>query len=176
VDILCLKASTTREQAVSLLQRSWRESRYGQLRLVMDFYVPFRLFRLWLDDGKRKKEVLMAIDSVTGGLDPYSFPEAPGTHELGHIKTAQSAPSAMDEDQALNLLAEKLKREAFRKGFFKLGDLKVGGEQIANFYLPYWVGVYERNEQAHLEVIDAVRGRLEGAKVREIVAEWFKKQ
>ena len=166
----------TREQAAALLRRSWRESRYGRLRLVMNFYVPFRLFRLWLDDGKRKKELLMAIDAVTGRLDPYSFSEVPGAQEMGQIETTQSAPSLVGEEQALKLLEEKLKREAFRKGFFKLGALRVGGEQIADFHLPYWVGVYERNEQAHLEVVDAIRGRLEGAKVREIVTEWFKKQ
>ena len=175
MDLLCLKANTTREQAVVLLRQSWRESRYGQLRLVMDFYVPFRLFRLQLDDGKQKTELLMAIDAVIGGLDPYSFPEVPSPQELGFIKTVRSAPSLVNEKHALKLLEEKLKREAFRKGFFKLGELKVGGEQIADFHLPYWVGIYERNEQAHLEVIDAVRGRLEGAKLREIITDWFKK-
>ncbi len=158
-----------------MLRQSWRESRYGRLRLVMDFYVPFRLFRLWLDDGKQKKELLMAIDAVIGGLDPYLFPEAPGAEELVVIKTVRSAPSLVNERHALKLLEEKLKREAFRKGFFKLGDLKVGGEQIASFHLPYWVGIYERNEQAHMEVIDAVRGRLEGEKLREIITDWLKK-
>ena len=158
-----------------MLRQSLRESRYGRLRLVMDFYVPFRLFRLCLDDGKQKKESLMAIDAVIGGLDPYSFPEVPSAQELSFIKTARIAPSLLNEQQTLALLLEKLKREAFRKGFFKLGELKVGGEQIADFHLPYWVGIYERNEQAHLEVIDAVRGRLEGAKLREIITDWFKK-
>lgn len=158
-----------------MLRQSWRESRYGRLRLVMDFYIPFRLFRLWLDNGKQKTELLMAIDAVIGGLDPYSFPKAPGAQELDFITTAQIAPALVNEQQALRLLKEKIKREAFRKGFFKLSELKVGGEQIVNFYLPYWVGIYERNEQAHLEVIDAVRGRLEGEKLREIITDWFKK-
>lgn len=175
MDIFCLKAKTTRQQALALLRQSWRESRYGRLRLVMDFYVPFRLFRLWLDDGKQKKELLMAIDSFIGGLDPYLFPEAPGPHELALIKTVRSVPSLVNEKHTFTLLEERLKREAFRKGFFKLGELKVGGQEIANFHLPYWVGVFERNEQAHLEVIDALRGRLEGAKLREIVTDWLKK-
>lgn len=176
MDLLCLKANTTREQAVALLRQSWRESRYGRLRLVMDFYVPFRLFRMRLDDGKQTKELLMAVDAVIGGLDPYLFLEVPRAEEFGQIKTARSAPSLVDEQQALKLLGEKLKREAFRKGFFKLGDLSVDGEQTANFHVPYWVGIFERNEQAHMEVIDAVRGRLEGGKLREIVTDWFKKQ
>jgi hypothetical protein len=43
-------------------------------------------------------------------------------------------------------------------------------------YLPYWVGVYERRGQARLEIIDARRGRFEGAKLREIVADWFRSE
>lgn len=138
--------------------------------------MPFRLFRMRLADGKQTKELLLAVDAVIGGLDPYLFLEVPSSEELGQIKTGRSASSLVNEQQAVKLLGEKLKREAFRKGFFKLGELSINGEQIANFHVPYWVGIYERNEQAHMEVIDAVRGRLEGEKLREIVTDWFKKQ
>jgi len=46
-------------------------------------------------------------------------------------------------------------------------------ELAASAHILYWVGVYERNGRAQLEIINALRGRFEGAKLRELVAEWF---
>jgi hypothetical protein len=59
------------------------------------------------------------------------------------------------------------------KGFFKLNRVNVEIELAASGHILYWVGVYERNERAHFEIINALRGRFEGAKLREMVAEWF---
>jgi hypothetical protein len=176
VDLLCLKAKTLREQAVALLRQGWREERYGRLRLVVDFYLPFRLFHMKIANGEREKELLMAIDAVAGDLDPCLFDQAPQPEELVRIQIVRSTPLLLNEPQALTLLSERLKREAYLKGFFKLGQLNISGALTASFYWPYWVGIYERNEQARMEVIDAVRGRLEGAKLREIVTDWFGKQ
>lgn len=166
----------TRQQAAAKLRQPLRELRYGRLRLVMDFYVPFQMFRLKLENGKQTRELLMAADMVTGGLDPYQFPEAPAGWELARIDTVRCAPVLLGETGSLKLLEARMKREAFQKGLFKLGELKITGELISSFYLPYWIGVYERNEQAGLEVIEALRGRFEGAKLREIVTEWFFQQ
>lgn len=159
-----------------MLRQPLRELRYGRLRLVMDFYVPFRMFRMNLENGKHQRELLMAADTVTGGLDPYQFPEAPSGQEMERVETPRRAPMLLSEAETLKLLEERMKREAFQKGFFKLGELKITGELVSSFYLPYWVGVYERNERAGLEVIDALRGRFEGAKLREIVTDWFSQQ
>ena len=139
----------------------------------MNFYLPFRLFRMTVVSGKREKELLMAIDAVTGGLDLYLFDEAPRAEEFARIQTPRFAPLLLGEAQALKLLGERLKREAYLKGFFTLGELNVRGQFVAEFHWPYWVGVYERDEQARMEVLDAVRGRLEGAKLREVVTDWF---
>ncbi|HMV48060.1 MAG TPA: hypothetical protein PLD20_11435 [Blastocatellia bacterium] len=176
MDLLCLKAKTTSEQATALLRQGLRETLYGRLRLVMNFYLPFRLFRMTIENGNREKELLMAIDAVTGGLDLYLFDEVPRAQEFTRIQTSRYAPSLLGEAQALKLLGERLKREAYLKGFFKLGELEVRGEFVSGFSWPYWVGIYERDERARLEVLDAVRGRLEGAKLREVVTDWFGKQ
>jgi hypothetical protein len=40
--------------------------------------------------------------------------------------------------------------------------------------MPYWIGVFERCGFVTIEVVDAVRGALEGAKLREIAEEWFR--
>ncbi len=170
--IRCFKPNVTRERAVAMLRQPLREWRVGRLRLATDFYLPYRLFRMTLDDGRRARDLLMAVDAVTGGLDPYSFDEFQ-PDQLVELETDRVASGAISETQALAQLEERLTRQAFLKGVFKLGELKISGEQIAAFYLPYWIGVYERNDRPHLEVIDAVRGRFEGAKVREIVTAWF---
>ena len=159
-----------------MLRQPLRELRYGRLRLVMDFYVPFRLYRMAVGNGKHMREILMAADTVTGALDPYQFPEAPASQEWIGIESTRHAPILLDEMGTLKSLKERMKREAFQKGFFKLDELKLNGELVSDFYLPYWVGIYERNEKAGLEVIDAIRGRFEGAKLREIVTGWFSTQ
>jgi hypothetical protein len=176
VDLLCLTPRLTREQATAMLRQPLRQLRYGRLRLVMDFYIPFRMFRMRLENGKHSRELLIAADTVTGGLDPYQFLEAPAGEELMRIESSRCAPMLLSELGTLKSLKERMKREAFQKGFFKLDELKLNGELISAFYLPYWVGVYERNEWAGLEIIDAIRGRFEGAKLREIVTEWFSQQ
>jgi hypothetical protein len=66
-------------------------------------------------------------------------------------------------------------RSIFMKGFFKLSRVSVGIELATRMHIPYWVGVYERNDRAHFEIINALRGRFEGAKLREMVTEWFQK-
>lgn len=158
-----------------MLRQGLREILYGRLRLVMNFYLPFRLFRLTIADGKRDRELLMAIDAVTGGLAPYLFDEMPSAEEFTRIQTPRCAPSQLNEAQALKLLTERLRREAYLKGFFKQCELKIQGKFAAEFYWPYWVGIYEQKERAQLEVLDAIRGRFEGAKLRDVVTDWFGK-
>lgn len=159
-----------------MLRASLREWRYGRLRLALEFYVPYRLFRVTCDDGRRTHDLLMAVDSVTGQLDPYQFDEQPSGEELVTIQTSQTAPELIHEQEAQAVLENKFKRQVFRQGFFKLTAVKMSSERIASFHLPYWVGIYERGARAHLEVIDAVRGRPEGAKLREVVTEWFERR
>jgi hypothetical protein len=79
-----------------------------------------------------------------------------------------------DDEEAHSLVRERILELTFKKkGFFKLSRLNVVAEMAARLHLPYWVGIYERDGQAHIEVINAMRGRFEGAKLRDIVAEWF---
>jgi len=40
-------------------------------------------------------------------------------------------------------------------------------------YIPYWVGFRGRGAQARFVVMDAVRRRIEGAKVRNLLQTWL---
>jgi hypothetical protein len=171
--ITCLKPNLTRAQASRVLKGPWRELRRGPLRLVMEFYIPYQLFQVRVINGRKAFDRLLAIDAATGRLDLYGF-DAPlaGADRL-LIETERVAPSGISEARALEILEERVKREVLMRGFFALKRLRIEGWHLEKLHIPYWVGIYGRDEQAGLEVVDAVRGRLEGAKLREVVTAWF---
>jgi hypothetical protein len=159
-----------------MFRRRFRELRYGQFRQAFDFYVPFRLFKVTVDDGRKIKDTLLAIDASTATLDLIQFDEVSTDEERFQIESEgvlPIGPIGIDEQEAFKRLEEKMMRSVFMKGFFRLAGWRISGEVIELLYMPYWVGVYERRGRAHLEIVDALRGRFEGAKLREILVDWF---
>jgi hypothetical protein len=144
--------------------------RYGKLRGVLDFHIPFMLFKV---RGAEGRERLLAIDAVTGRLDLYEFDSFPGEDTALSADSCRLVEARLDSRAAHEQLTERVMRLAFLKGFFRLGRFDHKAEFVEKVYLPYWVGIYERHDEVHIEVIDALRGRLEGAKVRELITEWF---
>jgi hypothetical protein len=171
MQISCLKPKIARAEAEQMLRGSWREARFGALHLVMDFYLPYHLFRVAVVNGCRQSAHLLAIDAVNGSLDLYQLDQTPLERLL--IESDCVAPGRLDETRTWQLLEEQVRRGILLKGFFSVGDLRITGVMTDRLYLPYHVGVYERRNRVTLEIIDAVRGRFEGAKLREIVTEWF---
>jgi hypothetical protein len=165
--------NVSRERATAMFLGSFRQLRYGRLRAVIDFHLPYYLFRVRTVDSRRSIDSFYGVDAITGRLDPYQF-ENPVTGEnCREVETLYSLPPRIDPRAAFACLEERMMRLIFMRGPFKLRGWKVSGDLVESFYIPYWVGVYERRDRAHLEVIDALRGRFEGAKVREMVAGWF---
>jgi hypothetical protein len=64
----------------------------------------------------------------------------------------------------------------YLQGFFQVRDLSITGKMIRLMYLPYWVGFFVKGNQLNLEIVDATRGRFEGAKVRNLVQDWFARE
>jgi hypothetical protein len=89
------------------------------------------------------------------------------------VDATMVAEERVCEEEAYILVRESMMRLVFMKGFFKLTRVNVEIELATRLHIPYWVGVYERNDRAHLEIINALGGRFEGAKLREIVTNWF---
>jgi len=177
--IISLKPNTTLERATVMFRERFRQLRHGRLRLAFDFYVPFRLFNVTVDDGRKIIDSLLAIDASTARLDLVQFDAIPTEDERRHIESERPLPVSaigVDEREAFKRLEEKMTRSVFMKGFFRLTGWRVSGEPVEVLYMPYWVGVYERQGSGHLEVINALQGRFEGAKLRELVAEWFQPQ
>jgi len=171
--ITSLKPNVARAEAARLFSGPINEMRRGRLQVVMDFYVPFHLFQVRVSNGAKRTAMLLAIDSVKGNLDLYGFENPPSSEQRISIETERVAQVGIDEACAFSILESKVKREAYLKGFFKVKNLDVTGTRVEGLHVPYWVGVYKRQERVSLEVLDAVRGRLEGAKLREVVTEWF---
>ena len=146
------------------------ELRHGKLRGVLDFHIPFMVFKVGGADGR---ESLLAIDAVSGRLDLYEFDSFP-LEDTGHgLDPIRLLEARLDVAVAREQLAERVMRLAFLKGFFRPGRYDHKAEFVGSVYVPYWAGIYERHDEVRIEVIDALRGRLEGAKVRELVADWF---
>jgi hypothetical protein len=171
--ITSISPNITRDQAVSKFRGRFNELRHGRLRIARDFYIPYRFFRLTWSDGRPAATAFLAADAATGKLDLIRFNQLP---EEGHrmtVDTAMVAEERVNEEEAYRLVRESMMRSIFMKGFFKLTRVNVKIELATCLHIPYWVGVYERNDRAHLEVINALEGRFEGAKLREIVTDWF---
>ncbi len=171
--ITSYKPNVTAARANAMFRDSFRELRYGRLRVVIDFHLPYYLFMVRVINGRNSIDSLYGIDAITGRLDLYQFGNKWTAEKCREVDTSYSLPPQIDPQLAFDRLQEKMLRMIFMRGVFKLRGWKVSGNMIQRFHIPYWIGVYERGNNAHLEVIDAVRGRFEGAKVREMMVGWF---
>ena len=171
--ITSIKPNITRAQAVAKFCGRFNALRHGRPRIVTDFYIPYRFFRMTWSDGRSSNDAFIAADAGAGKLDLIQFDRLPEEGACMAVDTAMVAEERVYEEEAYRLVREGMMRSIFMKGFFKLSRVNVEIELAASAHILYWVGVYERNERAHLEIINALRGRFEGAKLREIVTEWF---
>lgn len=176
--IQTLRPNVTREEAVQQFSRGlsgWvRRAAVGPLRLLADVYIPFHLFQVDITNHGRTETRLLGIDAITGSLDPYDFERAPDSAKLVLIDTNNSLPPKLDERRAAQLAIEKTRRILFSRGFFRMRDLKISTSYTSEtWYVPYWVGFQGANSKASLSVIDAIRRRFEGAKVRRLLQEWL---
>jgi hypothetical protein len=171
--ITAVKPEITREQAVAKFRGGFSQLRHGRLRIAADFYIPYRLFQITWDHGRRATNTILAADAVTGKFDLIKFNQLPEEGDRMSVDTVLFAEERVNEEDAFKLVRERMMRLLFMKGFFKLPRVNLEIHLAASLHLPYWVGVYDRQGRAHLEIINALQGGFEGAKLREIVAEWF---
>jgi hypothetical protein len=151
-----------------------RQVAFGPVRSVAEFFIPFQLFQVEiLNSGKRDQRVL-GLDAVTGSLDLYHFEQLPGPGEVVFVEPRHCPLPMMEEDKARELILAKVRRVLFTTGFFRMRNLQLSAQPIAGeIYIPYWVGFRGRGTQARFVVMDAVRRRIEGAKVRNLLQTWL---
>jgi hypothetical protein len=174
-----LRSRLTRDQAVDafnggVARRLIGRIRHDRFRSIAAVYVPYHLFRVEISDGRRHQTSAFAVDAVTATLDLYRF--EPGTTELDlvPVHSRNRITAAVSADDAWRLLAGKLQRALFQTGFFRLRDPRItGAREPIDLHVPYWVGFYQQGARVRLDVVDAVRRRIEGAKARALVEEWL---
>jgi hypothetical protein len=178
MQIRTLRPNVTREQAIAQLRargatRLLRNLTSGPLRSVAELYVPFRLYRARISNRGRVDESLVAIDSVAGTLDLFRFDHVPESNETISLETRNHLSAHLQEAMARERMVAKLRRVAYQRGFFRLHDLSIHAEPVSELHIPYWLGFRGSNGRARLAVIDAVRRRFEGAKMRQLVENWL---
>jgi hypothetical protein len=176
--IRSLRANVTRDEALEHfsphgLLGSTYSALFGPLRSIADFYIPFRIFRLEILNRGQTERHILAVDSVMGALMPYVFREPPSCADLVDVETRNHASSLLMEAAARQIATTRSQRMLFSSGFFRMPDLNISAELVSEIHIPYWVGFRGSGEGAKFTVMDAVRRRTEGAKVRQIVRNWL---
>lgn len=177
--IRSLRPNVSRDEAIDQFSSGGpvellRQVAFGPVRSVAEFFIPFRLFQVEiLNSGKRDRRVL-GLDVVTGSLDLYHFEQLPGPGEVVVVESRNCPLGLLDDAQAMELVITKVRRVLFTTGFFRMRNLEISAEPIAGeICIPYWVGFRGRGTQARFVVMDAVRRRIEGAKVRNLLQSWL---
>lgn len=177
--IRSFKPNVSREEAIAQFNstgavRWMRELTLGRLRWVADAYLPFLLFRVRILNRGQLEERLFGLDGVSGSLDLYQFEHVPDDRDLISLDTRNHLPVKLTQADAGPLLDAKIRRLIYSRGFFHAHDLSISHEPVpAELHIPYWLGFRGASRAASLSVIDAVRRRPEGAKVRAIFENWL---
>lgn len=147
----------------------------GPVRSLAELYVPYRLFRVSIVSGGRAQGRILALDAVQGTLDLFEFPSVPDEDDLCAIQSRNVLPAALDLAQLQERVIAKVRRLVFAQGFFKVRDLEIKAEPIAaECCVPYWLCFRGTGETAHIAVLDAVRRKREGAKIRHMIETWLR--
>ena len=176
--IRCLRPNVTREEATeqfsSGLSDILRTTASGPLKSVADFYIPFRIFHLEIVNGDKRDLRIFGLDAINGSLDLYHFEQLPGEREVVYLETRNCSEPLLDEAEGKKILIAKVQRLLFSTGFFRIRNLNISPEPVAGeIYIPYWIGFRGRGRRARFVVMDAVRRKMEGAKVRHLLQAWL---
>ena len=99
--IRSLRANVTREEAIAQFaspgfSTSLRNTAYGPLRSVADFYIPFLLFRVEIQNRGQSETRIYGVDAINGSLDPYLFEDLPGPSDIVYFETRNCAKPLLD--------------------------------------------------------------------------------
>jgi len=177
--ITSLKSRVNREQALRLLSSSGingvlRRWLTGDLVLLADIYIPYRLYKIVCEDPKAHSARCYAIDALSGILDPYQFFEIPVESEFVGVETQNCMSPSLDEGCTRELAIEKARRVVFSRGFFRLAHPRISAELIQpELYIPYWAGFYGSKQDLDIVVLNAVRQTMEGRKIAHAIKSWL---
>jgi hypothetical protein len=177
--IRSLRPNVSREQAM----RQFTGGVHGRLasllkgpaRLSAELHIPYRLFQVTVTNSGRDENRIYALDSVAGALDLFEFREIPKEPGVLAVTTRNAVPSLLAEERARELIVDKVRRVVFSRGFARLRNFRLEAEAVpGEIHVPYWICLHGNDKTLRIEVLDAVRGRTEGAKVCRLVEDWLR--
>ncbi len=176
--IRSLRPNVSREEATeqfsSGLHDILQTTASGPLKSVADFYIPFQLFQVEILNRGRRNRRIFGLDAVNGSLDLYRFEQLPDEREVVYLESRNCSEPLLDLAEAKKIVAAKVQRLIFSSGFFRTRNLRISAELVpGEIYIPYWVGFRGRGPRARFVVMDAVRRKMEGAKVRHLLQAWL---
>jgi hypothetical protein len=177
--IRSLRPNVTRDQAIQLFHSAgpgrWlRDLSWGPLRSVAEVYIPFHLFQVGIQNRGRSEQCLLGLDAVAGTLDLYEFQHLPTDPETLCLETRNCPAPRLGHEHASELLLAKLRRILYGRGFFRLRDLQLSATPLpGELHIPYWLAFRGSGRGTRVAVLDAVRRRPEGAKVRRLIEAWL---
>ena len=141
---------------------------------MADFYIPFQLFQVEIVNGGKRDLRIFGLDAVNGSLDLYPSTNSRASGKSIYLETPNHTEPLLDEAEARKIVVTKVQRLLFSTGFFRVRNLQISAEPVAGeIYIPYWVGFRGRGVRARFVVMDAVRRKMEGAKVRHLLQAWL---
>lgn len=177
--IRIVKPNVTKEEATELfspgsLSNSLRNFVFGPLRSVADFYIPFRIFQVEIQNRGEQTSHIFGLDAVTGSLDLYTWEKLPDENETSLLDTRNRLPALLSDEDAQRLVTDKVRRLIFMQGFFRVSNFRITAELLpGEIYIPYWAAFRGHGVRANVSVLDAVRRKLEGSRVREMLRNWL---
>ena len=179
--IRAFRPSVEREHAVETFARGLvggaRCLVLGPLRSVADVYLPFRVYQVTIERGANLDACVLGLDAMTGALDLYRFDGVPSVPDVVEVRTRNHPEPVVSTTSARDILQSRIERMTYQRFGFMSGRIRVEMAAIdGELHVPYWVGFFGRGNEASIVVMDAVRGRIEGAKVRRLIREWISSQ
>jgi hypothetical protein len=146
----------------------------GSLRGIAEIYIPYRLYKVTLDDRRVQSVRYYAVDAAVGTLDPYEFATAPEANACVELDTRNFHPVRLSESETRKMAVEKVRRLLYSRGFLRLTNPDITAELIKpEFYLPYWAGFYGNGQNISIRVLNAVQETMEGSKLRHLLKTWL---
>ncbi len=174
--IQSLRATLTQDSARRLLAPNGIQGQLlrwvrGDIRALADVFIPYRLYKVAIDDRGARTSRYYAIDAASGSLDPYEFSAPP---DLDEVSTRNVINSTVNEITTRERAIERMRRKLYASGFFRLRNPLITAELVGQeFYVPYWAGFFGEERHLNVTVADAVRHSVEGAKVRRVIQDWL---
>ena len=147
---------------------------FGPLRSVADFYIPFRIYQVEIENRGEKTFHIFGLDAVTGTLDLHTWEALPDESKTSLLDTRNRLPVALTEEDAQRIITHKVRRLIFMQGFFRTSNFRITAELVpGEIYIPYWAAFRGHGIRASMSVLDAVRRKMEGSRVREMLKNWL---